>query len=136
MFRLNLPQIFSVKNLKNVFGRRSRPVSSEPVVYTPVPNPWQEDLDKLVADRFKRTEGTAEEVQMTLEALAEAAEQAMLKKPVVNFGKPKRATDYTVPDMKVWWGESLSTWDPDMAKNVDSYDQKPQGRAHRRWFSR
>ncbi|MBX9692137.1 MAG: hypothetical protein K2Z81_07120 [Cyanobacteria bacterium] len=106
-------------------------------------NPWQTDLDHLAKkfgepetklnqsrNRIRSMAGTeAEEQFVELCKTVETGKQVetSLKDKLVPHGtEPKRNGDCTNHDLMAWWGESVATWDPLNAKNVDSDRQGRQ----------
>ncbi len=102
-------------------------------------NPWQTDLDHL-AKKFGEPETKLNQSRTRIRSMAgtEAEEQFVelckqvetsLKDklaPTANGNDPKRASDTTNHDLMAWWGESVATWDPLNAKNIDSDRQGRQ----------
>jgi hypothetical protein len=135
----NVSRVFSttLNNLKRLFKpdqhlEPSPPPEPEPLhMAARIANPWQEELDQLVANRFQPKENFAEPINAQLSNLSRLAEEVQQKA----LEKPKRTSDGTVTDLKAWWGESVATWDPDLANTVDTIEQKPQSRALKRWFT-
>jgi hypothetical protein len=100
-----------------------------------IQNPWQEELDRLVANRLDtRKDPGAEVVKTELSDLTDMARQARDQAHAECSKKAKRSGDGTVTDLKAWWGESVVTWDPDIADTLYSNQQKPESRAVKRWF--
>src|SRR5215469_13927577 len=105
MFRLNLPQVFSIKGITKLFGnRQAEPVEEEVPHPVRVSNPWQEDLDKLVQDRFLRTNQQPEEIQECIDKMADTCTQMKeySKAQILEEEKQRqaRAKRDTVHDLK------------------------------------
>lgn len=133
----NVSKVFSstLNNLKRLFKPEQtlapKPEPETIHVAARVANPWQDELDRLVADRFQPKEGFAEPINEQLSNLAQIAQQEQEKVAK----KAPRNGDGTVTDLKAWWGEAVVTWDPELAKTLDTSEQKPQSRGIKRWFS-
>jgi len=138
MFRLNLPQVFSTKAILKLFGNRQAEPISEESDQRPVrvSNPWQDDLDKLVQDRFSRTNQPPQEIEECIAKMTDTCTQMKeySKAQILEEEKQRRAnaTRNTVHDLKAWWGDSLSSWEPETHK--DNPEQKMRQRAIQRWF--
>jgi hypothetical protein len=138
MFRLNLPQLFSVQKISKLFGfRHAEPVKEEAVQHpVRVSNPWQDDLDKLVQDRFLRGTQQPEEIEECIAKMTDTCTQMKeySKAQILEEEKQRRlkATRDTVHDLKAWWGDALSAWEP--AAHKDNPEQKSRQRAIQRWF--
>jgi hypothetical protein len=138
MFRFNFPKLFSVK----------QPVKPEPDYLANIPetphkaaipeNVWKDDLDKLVVDKLKRLDAQieyemAEQSGLPVKALlAEDEDQETSDQKE----RPKRASDGTVNDIKVWWGEALTPWNSSAIRDLDSSKETSGTKAHKHWFGR
>jgi hypothetical protein len=138
MFRLNLPQVFSIKTISKLFGnRQTEPLEEVTVHPVRVNNPWQDDLDRLVQDRFQRT-NQPEEIEECIAEMTDTCTQMKeySKAHILEEEKQRRlnTTRDTVHDLKAWWGDSLSAWEPETQQ--DNPEQKSRQRAIQRWFYR
>ncbi len=86
-------------------------------------NPWQEELDRLLINGIKTSDDT---VFGDLAASDSAAS--------AQNAKTKRPSDATVKDLKAWWSESIATWEPGIAKSLDSHGQRPRTNNSAHWF--
>jgi len=130
-------RVFSttLNNLKRLFKPDQQLESTAPpeeTVHTAqrVANPWQEQLDELVANRFQPKDNFSEPVNEQLSNLTQMAQEEQQKVA----RKSKRSGDGTVTDLKAWWGESVATWDPELANTVDT-EQRHRTRGLKRWFT-
>ncbi len=73
-----------------------------------------------------------DEVASFVNDLKKAA--GVVEPPQQPAAKAKRVGDGTVTDVKLWWNESVATFDALDGKNLDSSDKKPNGRPANRWF--
>lgn len=136
----NVSRVFSttLNNLKRLFKPdqqlepKQDPEPEQIHVAARVANPWQEELDRLVANRFQPKENFSEPINEQLSNLTQIAQDAQQK---AAQKKAKRSGDGTVTDLKAWWGESVATWDPELAGTVDTSEQKSKMRSLKRWFT-
>lgn len=109
-------------------------------------HPWQNGLDQL-AKKYGEPEVNLNESRTRIRSMAgtEAEEKFVElckkvekdKAPAANNQNEdqKRKADCTNHDLSAWWGESVATWDPLLAKNVDSVER--QGRRRQgKWFDK
>jgi len=135
-----MSRVFSttLNNLKRLFkpDQSLKPEAEQVYLASRVTNPWQEELDRLVADRAQGKSRFTEPVNEQLSNLTDIAkeERQALEEAAKANAKLKRTGDGTVSDLRVWWGESVVTWDPDLINTLDSSEQRPLRRAIRRWF--
>jgi hypothetical protein len=135
----NVPRVFSttLNNLKRLFKPdqqlepKIEPEPEQVHVAARVANPWQDQLDQLVANRFQPKESFSEPINEQLTNLAQMAQAEQQKAA----RKAKRSGDGTVTDLKAWWGESVATWDPEIAGSVDTIEQKRKAQTLKRWFT-
>ena len=136
----NVSRVFSttLNNLKRLFkpDQQLEPAQSESEPETVhmaarIANPWQDELDRLVANRFQPKDNFSEPINAQLSNLNQMAQEVQQKAS----HKAKRSGDGTVTDLKAWWGESVATWDPDLADTVDTIEQKQKARTLKRWFT-
>ena len=93
-------------------------------------NPWQDNLARLANERSATELAEIDEISSFVKDLRAAAGAV---DPDDVLAKKKRATDGTVTDIKSWWNLSVATYDTVNGKNVDSSDQKRNGRPMNRW---
>ncbi len=101
-------------------------------------HPWQRNLDSL-ANRTPDVPDLASATTDVETQFMALMEQARLEKLRVEAERglnhsPKRKTDATVTDAKAWWGQSVATWEPLDAKNVDSFAERRHPRSSK-WFN-
>jgi hypothetical protein len=134
-------KVFSntLNNLKQLFKPEQKlepePETEEVHLTARVDNPWQEELDRLVANRNEpRKDQESDAIKSELTNLTGMAQEARDQARAECSKKAKRSGDGTVTDLKAWWGESVVTWDPDIADTLYSNQHRPENRGHRRWF--
>jgi hypothetical protein len=120
--------------LMRITGQRKRsPIEIEPVDLSDSRNPWQDNLRRMAAERTEpKIPEELDEVASFVNDLKKAA--GVVEPPQQPAAKAKRVGDGTVTDVKLWWNESVATFDALDGKNLDSSDKKPNGRPANRWF--
>ncbi|PWT96459.1 MAG: hypothetical protein C5B53_09635 [Candidatus Melainabacteria bacterium] len=137
MNNANVSRVFSttLNNLKRLFKpdqqleAKPEPEPEQVHVAARIANPWQDELDRLVANRFQPKE-FSEPINEQLSNLTQMAQEVQQKVA----RKAKRSGDGTVTDLKAWWGESVATWDPEIG-SADTMEQKSKTRTLKRWFT-
>lgn len=93
-------------------------------------NIWKDTLNRLETGPVLAYESApviTEEARKT--ALEEARAAAIdTSVPISNLAATK-----TTHDLQAWFGESVATWNPSDAKDVDIKNAKRQGRASAKW---
>ena len=85
-------------------------------------NPWKEDLERLSSQPRPDPEMLHKTIAR-LDELVRLTEQP---------AETKRKADGTTVKMKVWWGNTVATWNPTDAKNLTDEQKHPR---LSKWFS-
>ena len=112
-------------------GAESHLEDGEPIILPEGHNPWQHNLNRLADERAAKELEELDEISSFVQDLRKAAGAV---EPDEVLAK-KRQTDGTVTDIKSWWALSVATYDPVNGKNLDTSDQKKNGRPSNRWRS-
>lgn len=104
---------------------------AEPILLPEGKNPWQENLNRLADERAIAETESLDEISKFVKDLRAAA--GAVDPDEVLLARKKRETDGTVTDIKSWWNLSVATYDPVNGKNLDSSEQKKNGRPNNRW---
>ncbi len=104
----------------------------EPIILPEGHNPWHHNLQRLADERAAHELEGLDEISSFVRDLRKAAGAV---EPDDVLAKKKREADGTVTDIKSWWALSVATYDPVNGKNLDTSDQKKNGRVANRWRS-
>lgn len=116
--------------ISRIAGREAEIKDEEPIILPEGKNPWQNSLERLADERSAYEAEKIDEITSFVKDLRAAAGEV---NPDEVLAKKKRTTDGTVTDIKSWWNLSVATYDPVNGKNLDSSDQKKNGRPMNRW---
>jgi hypothetical protein len=111
-------------------GAESQKEDGEPIILPEGKNPWESNLKRLADERSATELEKLDEISTFVKDLREAAGAV---DPEEVLAKKRREADGTVTDIKSWWNLSVATYDPINGKNLDSSDQKKNGRPMNRW---